>query len=118
MGGVGGFDMKTDREWSEKQLTDKIIRMLNGYRETTWVYKRHAVSNEAGKPDITGIHEGLRVEMEVKSPSRNLGSISANIEIASKIQRHHIKRIQRLGGIAGVVCTLDQAAELVFGKST
>jgi len=104
--------MQTNREWSEKQLTNKLISHLNK-QPSAWVYKRHAISNEAGKPDITGIYKGLRVEIEVKAPCRDRGSLTANLRIASKIQQHYIKKIQKLGGIAGVVCTVDQADNLL-----
>jgi penicillin-binding protein-related factor A (putative recombinase) len=98
----------------EKQLTNKIIKWLNEeHVHTTWVYKRFAIGNEAGKPDITGIHKGVRVEIEVKRPCLNKGSIEANMELGSKIQQHYIRKVRQYGGIAGVVCSVEQVAELL-----
>jgi len=99
---------------TEKQLTNKIIQTLNSKSpETTWVYKRFATYNEIGQPDITGIYCGRRVEIEVKAGHLDRGSVESNLDLASKAQRYYIKKYLKLGAIAGVVCTVEQAVELL-----
>ena len=99
---------------SEKQITNKIIKVLNAkYAETTWVYKRFATYNEIGQPDITGVHRGKRVEIEVKAPSLDRGSVEANKILASKKQRFYLDKYEKLGAITGVVCGLKQAEGLL-----
>ena len=109
---------------NEKSLTNKIIKTLNGL-DGCWVYKRYGASgNEAGKPDITGIFKGLRVELEVKAPNRRKLSetgnfealetqINENMSLASKLQRYYIKKFKELGAITGVVTSIDQALYLI-----
>ena len=98
----------------EKTLTNKIIKHINQtYKSTTWLYKRFAQGNDAGQPDITGIHQGMRVEIEVKAPHRDLGSLAANHSLASKRQQFYLTKYARLGGLTGVVCSLPQALEVL-----
>jgi len=88
----------------EKQLTNKIIKSFNE-RPDVWFYKRFASGNEAGKPDITGIFDGTRVEIEVKAPrllNRQIqaleeagdidGLFSETLKLASKRQAFYIKK--------------------------
>lgn len=99
---------------SEKQLTNEIIRFLNNYQsKKIWVYKRFACGNEAGQPDITGICDGRRVEIEVKAPHLDKGSVTSNLELGSNLQRYYIRKYAELGAIAGVVCGLKQVKELM-----
>ena len=98
----------------EKTLTNKIIKYINSnYAETTYLYKRLGSGNESGKPDITGVHNGLRVEMEVKAAHRDKGSIENNLSVASKRQQYWIKKFSKLGAISGVVTSLNQALKLL-----
>jgi len=104
---------------NEKALTSKIIKQINSkYKDTTWLYKRYAIGNEIGKPDITGIHCGFRVEIEVKAPSLSKGSLEADQGLASKVQAHYLKKFRQLGGIAGVVTSVSQVEELLNGNVT
>jgi hypothetical protein len=122
---------------AEKILTNRIIRELNKM-PGTWVYKRFASGNEAGKPDLTGISGGLRLEIEVKSPHRatkRIQELESRIKadkklsplalealmqetllLGSKLQRYNIKRFQRFGAITGVVTSLDQVLWLMAVK--
>ena len=99
---------------SEKQLTNEIIEFLNNYQsKKIWVYKRFATNNEVGQPDITGIYDGRRVEIEVKAPHLDRGSVEANLELGSKLQRYYIRKYAQLGAITGVVCGLNEVKELM-----
>jgi len=58
---------------SEKALTNYIIKGLNeDSNGDVFAYKRHGggMSNEKGKPDITGCVRGIRFEFEIKDPAR------------------------------------------------
>ncbi len=64
--------MKTHEKFkTEKALTNYIIRLLKDYDGKVLAYKRHGgFGNESGKPDITGVAYGNRIEFEVKDPTR------------------------------------------------
>lgn len=127
---------------SEKQLTNYIVKMLR--QDDTGdilAYKRHGGGiNEAGKPDVTGVVAGIRIELEMKDPARmskemashlenleiclasdgNAKSLfAANLEVsanllplASKIQQVWIKRFLKAGAIASVICSPAQVVIL------
>jgi hypothetical protein len=100
---------------TEKQLTNLIIRYVNSkYADCAFVYKRKGGSgNETGKPDITGIYRGVRIELEVKSPHLSKGSIEADFELASKLQQHYIRKFQKLGGLSGVATSFKNALRIM-----
>jgi hypothetical protein len=112
---------------SEKQLTNKIIKHFNQlYSDRGFIYKRYAIGNEAGKPDLTGVLDSKRVEVEVKAPSRSNATIKAlersnqtqdmfkalNL-LASKRQQYWLRRFAKFGAITGVVTSLDQLDSLI-----
>ena len=107
-------------------MTNKIVKYINTQIEGGYVYKRYATGNEAGKPDLTGVFRGYRLEFEVKSKSREPSGLEAlrlrlldsslgsdfkafyelGLSIASKRQAYWIKRFSSLGAISGVVFDL------------
>ncbi|MBF0231849.1 MAG: hypothetical protein HQK65_02265 [Desulfamplus sp.] len=98
----------------EKQISNKIVKYLNdNHFDTTFVYKRLGSANNAGMPDITGCHNGIRVEIEVKNPYLDKGSVEANLSIASKKQQYYIKKFQQLGCYAGVATSIDQTLKIL-----
>jgi len=90
----------------EKDITNKIISYINTtYSDTTYLYKRFSNTNEIGKPDITGCHNGLRVEIEVKTPAR-AKQVSAH-------QSYYLNKFAKLKCVVGVVTSLEEALELL-----
>ena len=55
----------------EKDVTNPLIKALNKL-PMTQVWKRHSSgsSNNTNKPDVTGSHYGIRLEIEVKRPGK------------------------------------------------
>ena len=114
----------------EKALTNKILKALNALRGVL-AYKRMAVYNEVGKPDITGVVSGIRLEIEVKRPSlmpsqpKTLRGLETkqimelfrrNLRLASKIQQYHIRKFYDYGCLTGVALSVEQAVYLVNNR--
>ena len=109
---------------TEKQITNKIIQAINS-QDNMWCYKRFGCGhgNNKGMPDITGISNGIRLEIEVKDPNRLPSKhreetdietlLAANLLIASKLQQYYVKKYKKLGAIAGVVTSVEEAMYLV-----
>lgn len=86
----------------EKVISNKIIKHINKqYAETTYLYKRLSDSNQIGMPDITGSHNGIRVELEVKTPERT--------HMVSRHQSYWLNKFKAIGCITGVVTSLEEA---------
>lgn len=88
--------MKTHEKFkSEKQLTNYILKMLNGdANKDVFAYKRHGgQGNEAGKPDITGIVAGMRLELEVKDPARMTRAMRLHMAVLEGICKGNIKDV-------------------------
>jgi len=99
---------------SEKNISAKIVKYLNDhFADTTFVYKRLASANNGGMPDITGCHNGIRIEIEVKNPILDKGSIEKNLSIASKKQQYYITKFKNLGCYSGVVTSIEQTLNLL-----
>lgn len=61
--------------------------------------------NKPGTPDILCCYNGKFIGIEVKNPNGK-GKVS-------KLQKFRIKEIQKAGGIAGVVSSLEEVKELI-----
>ena len=128
---------------NEKVLTNQIIKLICA-DPRGMAYKRDATSgNEMGKPDITGVAYGVRLELEVKDPvrmSKAARALSRRLEnaweasgkvlttdvelglwllveelhsLASTHQRIWIKRFNKANAISCVVTSLFQAEVLL-----
>ena len=123
----------------EKALTKKLLDTVSEeYKTRCLLYKRYSskAGNEAGKPDLTGVLDGIRLEIEVKRPDRlpsELLEIEQKLlrrynkrlherlllealEIASKRQAYWIRRFSAFGCISGVVTSIDQLRLLLDHK--
>jgi len=96
----------------EKTISNSIIKYLNtNHSDSTFVYKRLASANNVGMPDITGCHNGIRIELEIKNPVLDKGE--NNLTLASKKQQYYIKKFQKLGCYSDVVTSLEQTLKLL-----
>jgi Holliday junction resolvase len=85
----------------ESAVQSKIIKWLES--EGHYVV-RVLTSSKAGTPDLIVCAHGRFVALEVKRPSGG---------VVSPLQKHHIEKIQKAGGIAGVVRSVDDVIELL-----
>ena len=87
----------------ESAVQSKIIKWLEG--EGHYVVRVLSAS-KAGTPDLIVCVKGSGrfIGIEVKRPSGG---------VVSPLQKHHIEKIQKAGGIAGVVRSLEDAKLLI-----
>jgi len=87
----------------ESGVQSKIIKWLES--EGHYVV-RVLTSSKAGTPDLIVCvkDSGRFIGIEVKRPSGG---------VVSQLQKHHIEKIQKAGGIAGVVRSLEDVKLLV-----
>lgn len=89
-------------EQLEAPITRKILNRLRkdgGF----WVKFHGNPLSRRGHPDITGCYKGRYVAMEVKRP----GGLLTTLQAAT------LREIQRAGGIAGVVTSVEEALDLL-----
>lgn len=78
----------------------KRINMIDGF----YVWKRKADDHNIGHADITGVgRNGIRIEFEVKRPGG----------VITKLQEAWIDKMKKLGCIAGIVTSPDEAAQII-----
>jgi hypothetical protein len=87
----------------EKTLSNKIIKLLNRYPETL-VRKRHAGAYLKGQPDLTGSTKGRRIEIEVKTPSNPLPTLS---------QLRWLEKWAKTGAITGIAISIKDAEKII-----
>ena len=85
----------------ESAIQSKIIKWLES--EGHYV-ARIIKASKAGCPDLIVCAHGRFVALEVKRPSGG---------VVSPLQKHHIEKIQKAGGIAGVVRSLEDVRVLL-----
>ena len=85
----------------EQNAQKKILSYLNSL-DNCWCCKVIS-ANKNGVPDIVGVLEGRFFGLEVKLPGNQ----------ATPLQLYQIEHIQRAGGIAGVVYSVDDVKELL-----
>ena len=85
----------------EQNVQKKILSYLNSL-DNCWCCKVISTSRN-GTPDIIGVLEGRLFGLEVKRPGNK----------ASKIQEYQIAQIQKAGGIAAVVYSVDDVKNLL-----
>ena len=91
----------------EADITKKAITYLNSL-DNTLAYKRFAGPGRRGKPDITGAHNGRRLEIEMK----------AGYNMPTDMQRSWIKKWKRFGAISGCAWSIDDVKAIVSGALT
>ena len=97
-------------EPTEQQITRQIIDAINKL-PGIWAWRNNTGRKGdvqfgiTGQADITGIVNGKRLEIEVKKPGQE--------RTLSESQRAFLDRVGSLGGVSGVVTSLDQALKLV-----
>ena len=85
----------------ESGVQSKIIKWLES--EGHYV-ARIIKASKSGTPDLIVCAHGRVVALEVKRPSGG---------VVRPLQKHHIEKIQKAGGIAGVVRSLEDAKLLI-----
>jgi len=85
----------------ESAVQSKIIKWLES--EGHYV-ARIIKASKAGCPDLIVCAHGRFVALEVKRPSGG---------VVSPLQKHHIEKIQKDGGIAGVVRSVECVKDLL-----
>ena len=92
----------------ERAITDAILRALRA-KEGVWCFKVLGGGGQMrGVPDIIGCCRGRFFALEVKRPK--LGRLSA-------IQAKRIADIDAAGGIARVVCSVEEAIDAIGGDA-
>ena len=87
----------------ESALQSKIIKWLESEGHYT---VRVLTASKAGTPDLIVCVKGSGrfIGIEVKRPSGG---------VVSPLQKHHIEKIQKAGGIAGVVRSVECVKDLL-----
>lgn len=92
---------------TEARLRTAIIKNLTAY--AGWWIVTHADGfGERGVPDIIGCYAGKFYGLEVKVPGKEY--------TLTEVQSRVIAKINRAGGKAGMVTSVQQAMDMVFGS--
>lgn len=83
----------------EQQIQKKILDYL---KHEGWFFKA-ITCNKNGVPDIIGVIEGRLIALEVK----RLGNKP------TKIQQYQIEQIQKAGGLAAVVTSVEDVKKVI-----
>ena len=96
--------MKSKKQPLESAITKEILTTINR-QPGAWFFKSHGGAYQvAGVPDIIGHVDGVFVGLEVKRPG--VGRLT-------KLQAVTIRRIEQAGGVARVVCSAQEAMEVL-----
>lgn len=88
----------------ESKLSRDIMNALRA--EGAFCWKNHGSEySMAGLPDITGCYKGMFFAFETKLPEKRTNT--------SAIQRRVITKIGDAGGVAAVVCTVQEALSII-----
>lgn len=88
---------------AESQLTRQALSSVEKIPRS-WFRKRRATAGLQGHPDITGVIEGVRVELEAKVPG---GKVSQK-------QKYILAKYEACGAITGVFVTVEEFQRLIF----
>lgn len=99
----------------ETLLVRRIRRALEKHYPNIFIFKVHGgPSQERGIPDLLVCHRGCFIALEVKHPDED--------HPVSRIQAAQMSRIQRAGGVAVAVESIEEAMAAVeralYGKHT
>lgn len=97
----------------ETGLVKAIVRAVRKHYPTAWIFNVVGHPYQmTGVPDLLIVVDGLLIGAEVKHPRPGESDQHAR-ERATPGQRVQIQRINRAGGMAGVVITVEEAMELI-----
>ena len=93
-------------EVKEKTIVKSIRRFLDQAYPGVW-YKIHGGPyQEAGIPDIVGVHKGRFCAFEVKRPKR-MDKVTIN-------QQYQLDRLKKAGAITGVVTSVEEVRSIML----
>ena len=84
---------------TEGQLQSKIIKVI----EKRGGYVVNGIYSKTGIPDLIGCFKGTFFAMEIKLPGLK----------ATKIQQYNLDKINKIGGIAEVITSTEEANDLL-----
>lgn len=90
----------------ESKLRSAIIKALSNY-SGVWFVVHQSGTQERGMPDIIGCYAGKFFGLEVKRPGHEH-------EITAR-QALVLKKIRGAGGRAGIITSVQEALDFVFG---
>ena len=91
----------------ERDIQTAICKYLNGCSETWHINVPGGSMVKRGTPDILVCHKGRFIALELKRPDGNYGVTHA--------QRGVMKSITKAGGVAAVVTSVQDVAEVLYG---
>lgn len=86
----------------EARLQQRIVRALRARGVPAWRIRPLGLS---GWPDLYVLRDGIAHHLEVKLPGGR----------ATPLQEVRLAELRTAGAVAGVVCSVEEAVELVFG---
>lgn len=92
---------------NEAALRSKIVKALSTY-SGWWIVTHGDQFGTGGIPDIIGCVQGRFVGLEVKLPGKE--------HTLTPRQSHRLGQINKAGGKAAMVTSVDQAMDFVFGS--
>lgn len=82
----------------------KIQKQILDYLESIGAYTIKVITaNKSGVPDIQACHQGRWISIEVKQPGNT----------PDPLQYYHLDQIQKAGGLATWVYSLDQVKQFI-----
>jgi hypothetical protein len=91
----------------ETRLRGKIVKAIHAKYPDTHVEHPHGSQFSAGMLDLVGCHESVYFAFEVKTPQNKRG--------VTDLQLATLASVQRAGGVAAVVRSVDEALEVLDG---
>jgi hypothetical protein len=88
---------------TETAITKRILKALNDIPGCRAQKVHGGKYGTVGRPDITACYMGLRIDLEVKRPSRK----------PDPKQQHELDQWAQAGGITATVHTVDDAMEII-----
>jgi hypothetical protein len=98
---------------NEAGLVAQIGKRIHKDYPDSWVMKVHGGPFQmAGVPDLLVCVDGYLIGLEVKFVRPGESSDHARLRATAQ-QRHQIRSINRAGGVAGVVVSVEEALALI-----
>lgn len=88
----------------ESTIQAKVIKYLNSLPNCI-AENVSGNSHQSGRPDINGCINGRCFRIELKSPDHG--------NVATKKQKHNLKKWKKAGAITGVCYSLEEVKELL-----
>lgn len=98
---------------TERALTDSIVKAIKRAHPDAWVFKVHGHPGQmVGVPDLLVCHRGHLTGLEVKFPQPGESADHARGR-ATTIQLVQLGAIERAGGFAAVVLSVQEALDVL-----